>query len=69
MNNQPDTHGVQRNTTWVIHYRQTEYRKITVEATNIEEARIKWANGDGQDEFVATAGDPQIVGDIEEATS
>lgn len=50
---------------YVINYKQTEYRKMTVDADTVLDAMNKWKAGDGQDEFVSTGGDAEIMDDIE----
>lgn len=49
-------------TKFVMHYKHTEYRTLTVEAVDVVEAHTKWLRGEGEDEFVSSGGDFEIIG-------
>lgn len=53
---------------YTFHYRHTEYRTLSVDATNPEDAVTKFLNGDGHDEFVTTGNDPIVLG-VDECTT
>lgn len=47
---------------YVMHYKHTEYRTLTVEAGSEDEAHTMWLQGDGADEYVCSGGDFELIG-------